>query len=63
MKKTVIAMSLSTLIFAQPLLASEKPEPIGETSLKATASGMLMGDLLAGLAGKDRHLLFTPPSM
>jgi outer membrane protein OmpA-like peptidoglycan-associated protein len=51
MKKTMIAMSLSALLLSQPLLADETSDAIDETSLKATASGVLIGGLLAGPPG------------
>jgi outer membrane protein OmpA-like peptidoglycan-associated protein len=51
MKKTAIALSLSALLLCQPLWASEAIEPIDQTSLKSTASGVLIGGLLAGPPG------------
>ena len=51
MKKTAIAMSVSALLLCQPLWASESIDPIDQTSLKSTASGVLIGGLLAGPPG------------
>jgi outer membrane protein OmpA-like peptidoglycan-associated protein len=51
MKKTVIAMSLTALLLSQPLLADESVGEIDTTSLKSTASGVLIGGLLAGPPG------------
>lgn len=51
MKKRVIAISLSALLLSQSLLAEETTEKIDTTSLKATASGVLIGGLLAGPPG------------
>ncbi|MEJ2454507.1 MAG: OmpA family protein [Candidatus Thiodiazotropha sp.] len=51
MKKTAIAMSLTALLLSQPLLAEEKADTIDKTSLKATASGVVIGGLLAGPPG------------
>jgi outer membrane protein OmpA-like peptidoglycan-associated protein len=51
MKKTAIAMSLTALLLSQPLLAEEKVDTIDKTSLKATASGVVIGGLLAGPPG------------
>lgn len=50
MKKTAITMSLTALLLSQPLFAGEAQE-IDKTSLKATASGVLIGGLLAGPPG------------
>jgi outer membrane protein OmpA-like peptidoglycan-associated protein len=51
MKKSVIAISLSALLSSQPLLAGETPAEIDKTSLKSTASGVLIGALLGGPPG------------
>ncbi len=51
MKKTAIAMSLTALLLSQPLLADETADAIDKTSLKTTASGVLIGGLLAGPPG------------
>jgi outer membrane protein OmpA-like peptidoglycan-associated protein len=51
MKKTAIALSLTALLLSQPLLAAGQSEEIDKTSLKSTASGVLIGGLLAGPPG------------
>jgi outer membrane protein OmpA-like peptidoglycan-associated protein len=50
MKKTVIAMVATSLLLSHSLYAGDKQE-IDETSLKSTASGVLIGGLLAGPPG------------
>ena len=51
MKMSAIALSASALLLCQPLWASESSEEIDKTSLKSTASGVLIGGLLAGPPG------------
>lgn len=50
MKKRLIALMVTGLLQA-PLYAGENPGPIDTTSLKSTASGVLIGGLLAGPPG------------
>lgn len=51
MKKRTIAMMITGLLMQAPLFADEQPGPIDMTSLKSTASGVLIGGLLGGPPG------------
>jgi outer membrane protein OmpA-like peptidoglycan-associated protein len=51
MKKRTIALVITGLMMQAPLFADEQPGPIDMTSLKSTASGVLIGGLLAGPPG------------
>ncbi|MCU7798136.1 MAG: OmpA family protein [Candidatus Thiodiazotropha sp. (ex Myrtea spinifera)] len=51
MKKRLMTLMLSGFLVQQPLLADEQPGPIDKGSLKSTATGVLIGGILAGPAG------------
>jgi len=51
MKKRLIALTFTGLLLQAPLYAGDQPGPIDTASLKSTASGVLIGGLLAGPPG------------
>ena len=51
MKKRLMVLMTTGLLMQAPLFADEQPGPIDMTSLKSTASGVLIGGLLAGPPG------------